>query len=81
MLMKKSLKERLAILSDAAKHDASCASSGTMKRDLSATGGLDSTEGSGICLRARQGTAPLAEGAAGHGALDQALGGVSGEND
>jgi len=47
--MKKSLKERLAILSDAAKYDASCASSGTTKRDSSASGGLGSTEGSGIC--------------------------------
>jgi len=48
-MMKKSLKERLAILSDAAKYDASCASSGTVKRDSSASGGLGSTEGSGIC--------------------------------
>ncbi|WP_438751258.1 putative DNA modification/repair radical SAM protein [Pararhizobium sp. O133] len=47
--MKKSLNERLAILSDAAKYDASCASSGTMKRDSSKSGGLGSTEGSGIC--------------------------------
>ncbi|MDE1991188.1 MAG: putative DNA modification/repair radical SAM protein [Rhizobiaceae bacterium] len=47
--MRKSLKERLAILSDAAKYDASCASSGTTKRDSSASGGLGSTEGSGIC--------------------------------
>lgn len=47
--MKKSLKERLAILSDAAKYDASCASSGTVKRDSAASGGLGSTEGSGIC--------------------------------
>ena len=47
--MKKSLKERLAILSDAAKYDASCASSGTTKRTSSASGGLGSTEGSGIC--------------------------------
>jgi len=47
--MKKTLKERLAILSDAAKYDASCASSGTSKRDSSASGGLGSTEGSGIC--------------------------------
>ncbi|WP_434710679.1 putative DNA modification/repair radical SAM protein [Rhizobium sp. YTUHZ045] len=47
--MKKSLAERLAILSDAAKYDASCASSGTEKRDSSASGGLGSTEGSGIC--------------------------------
>lgn len=46
--MKKSLSERLAILSDAAKYDASCASSGTSKRD-SSKGGLGSTEGSGIC--------------------------------
>ncbi len=48
-LMKKSLTERLAILSDAAKYDASCASSGTVKRDSRAGGGLGSTEGSGIC--------------------------------
>jgi len=47
--MKKTLKERLAILSDAAKYDASCASSGTTKRDSSVSGGLGSTEGSGIC--------------------------------
>lgn len=47
--MKKSLNERLAILSDAAKYDASCASSGTVKRDSSKSGGLGSTEGSGIC--------------------------------
>lgn len=47
--MKKSLKERLTILSDAAKYDASCASSGTTKRDSVASGGLGSTEGSGIC--------------------------------
>lgn len=47
--MKKSLKDRLAILSDAAKYDASCASSGTTRRDSKASGGLGSTEGSGIC--------------------------------
>ncbi|KRB50892.1 radical SAM protein [Rhizobium sp. Root708] len=47
--MRKSLKERLAILSDAAKYDASCASSGTTKRDSGASGGLGSTEGAGIC--------------------------------
>lgn len=47
--MKKSLQQRLAILSDAAKYDASCASSGTVKRDSVATGGLGSTEGAGIC--------------------------------
>lgn len=42
------LTRKLAILSDAAKYDASCASSGTTRRD-SRTGGLGSTEGSGIC--------------------------------
>jgi putative DNA modification/repair radical SAM protein len=47
--MKKSLQQRLAILSDAAKYDASCASSGTVKRDSALTGGLGSTEGAGIC--------------------------------
>ncbi|MBW3096599.1 putative DNA modification/repair radical SAM protein [Pseudohoeflea coraliihabitans] len=56
---RKTLQEKLAILSDAAKYDASCASSGTTKRH-SASGagkaggkpipaGLGSTEGSGIC--------------------------------
>src|SRR5690606_22649444 len=38
----------LAILADAAKYDASCASSGTEKRD-SINGGIGSTQGSGIC--------------------------------
>ncbi|WP_216330041.1 putative DNA modification/repair radical SAM protein [Rhizobium sp. X9] len=47
--MKKSIRQRLAILSDAAKYDASCASSGTTKRSSAASGGLGSTEGSGIC--------------------------------
>lgn len=47
--MKKSLQQRLAILSDAAKYDASCASSGTVKRDSVESGGLGSTEGAGIC--------------------------------
>jgi len=47
--MQKTLKDRLAILSDAAKYDASCASSGTVKRESSRNGGLGSTEGSGIC--------------------------------
>ena len=47
--MKKSMNERLAILSDAAKYDASCASSGTTKRDSLRSGGLGSTEGTGIC--------------------------------
>lgn len=46
--MRLDLKRKLAILADAAKYDASCASSGTEKRD-STKGGLGSTEGSGIC--------------------------------
>lgn len=44
-----SLTRKLAILSDAAKYDASCASSGTEKRHSLGTGGIGSTEGSGIC--------------------------------
>ncbi|KQT46938.1 radical SAM protein [Devosia sp. Leaf420] len=43
------LSRKLAILADAAKYDASCASSGTEKRNSSKTGGIGSTEGSGIC--------------------------------
>jgi putative DNA modification/repair radical SAM protein len=43
------LRRKLAILSDAAKYDASCASSGTEKRSSAGTGGVGSTEGSGIC--------------------------------
>ncbi|HEV7233144.1 MAG TPA: putative DNA modification/repair radical SAM protein, partial [Sphingorhabdus sp.] len=41
--------EKLAILADAAKYDASCASSGTAKRASSKAGGIGSTEGMGIC--------------------------------
>lgn len=44
-----SLTRKLAILSDAAKYDASCASSGTEKRNSLKSGGIGSTEGSGIC--------------------------------
>ncbi|TIU10076.1 MAG: putative DNA modification/repair radical SAM protein, partial [Mesorhizobium sp.] len=44
-----SVREKLAILSDAAKYDASCASSGSAKRDSLKSGGIGSTEGSGIC--------------------------------
>ena len=44
-----SLKDKLAILSDAARYDASCASSGTSRRDSRDGKGLGSTEGSGIC--------------------------------
>ena len=40
---------KLAILADAAKYDASCASSGTVKRNSVGGKGIGSTEGSGIC--------------------------------
>ncbi|WP_411852222.1 putative DNA modification/repair radical SAM protein [Stenotrophomonas sp. LGBM10] len=40
---------KLAILADAAKYDASCASSGAGKRDSRSSGGIGSTEGAGIC--------------------------------
>ncbi len=43
------LTEKLAILADAAKYDASCASSGASGRKSSASGGLGSTTGMGIC--------------------------------
>ena len=43
------LQRKLAILADAAKYDASCASSGTVKRDSVDGRGLGSTEGAGIC--------------------------------
>jgi len=43
------LSERLVILADAAKYDASCASSGTRKRSSADGRGLGSTEGMGIC--------------------------------
>ncbi len=42
------IRQKLEILADAAKYDASCASSGTEKRD-SRKGGIGSTEGMGIC--------------------------------
>jgi putative DNA modification/repair radical SAM protein len=42
-------REKLAILADAAKYDASCASSGTQKRDSKDGKGIGSTEGMGIC--------------------------------
>src|SRR5688500_16869137 len=42
------LSDKLAILADAAKYDASCASSGTTKRN-SRSGGVGSTTGAGIC--------------------------------
>ena len=43
------LQAKLAILADAAKYDASCASSGTSKRDSRGGSGMGSTEGMGIC--------------------------------
>ncbi len=43
------LTQKLAILADAAKYDASCASSGGGKRDSRKSGGIGSTEGMGIC--------------------------------
>jgi putative DNA modification/repair radical SAM protein len=43
------ISEKLAILADAAKYDASCASSGSAKRSSSKSGGIGSTEGMGIC--------------------------------
>ncbi len=41
--------QKLAILADAAKYDASCASSGTSKRNSVGGKGIGSTEGMGIC--------------------------------
>jgi putative DNA modification/repair radical SAM protein len=41
--------QKLAILADAAKYDASCASSGTTSRNSVGGRGIGSTEGSGIC--------------------------------
>ncbi len=40
---------KLAILADAAKYDASCASSGTTKRNSRGSKGIGSTTGTGIC--------------------------------
>jgi len=44
-----SLRDKLEILADAAKYDASCASSGTAKKNSLGGKGLGSTEGMGIC--------------------------------
>lgn len=43
------LRDKLRILADAAKYDASCSSSGGKKRDSLASGGVGSNEGMGIC--------------------------------
>ncbi len=48
-MTQKTLDQKLAILSDAAKYDASCASSGSTKRDSRDGKGLGSNDGSGIC--------------------------------
>src|SRR6187549_76370 len=44
-----SLKRKLEILSDAAKYDASCASSGGAKRDSRDGKGIGATGGMGVC--------------------------------
>ncbi len=43
------LRQKLSILADAAKYDASCASSGSSKRNSLGGKGVGSTEGMGIC--------------------------------
>jgi putative DNA modification/repair radical SAM protein len=48
-MARESLLDRLTILADAAKYDASCASSGTSRRSSKGGKGIGSTEGMGIC--------------------------------
>jgi putative DNA modification/repair radical SAM protein len=48
-MAKLDVRQKLEILADAAKYDASCASSGTTRRDSRDGKGIGSTEGSGIC--------------------------------
>lgn len=48
-MVQQTVQEKLAILSDAAKYDASCASSGSTKRNSRGGNSLGSNEGSGIC--------------------------------
>jgi putative DNA modification/repair radical SAM protein len=48
-MAKLDVRQKLAILADAAKYDASCASSGTSKRHSTGGRGIGSTEGMGIC--------------------------------
>lgn len=48
-MSEKPILQKLAVLADAAKYDASCASSGTIKRDSTGTKGVGSTGGMGIC--------------------------------
>ncbi|HEY4139923.1 MAG TPA: putative DNA modification/repair radical SAM protein [Pseudolabrys sp.] len=47
--MSSSIQSKLEILADAAKYDASCASSGALKRDSRGAKGMGSTTGAGIC--------------------------------
>jgi putative DNA modification/repair radical SAM protein len=49
MAQQLSLRQKLEILADAAKYDASCASSGTAKKNSVGGKGVGSTEGMGIC--------------------------------
>src|SRR5437588_681867 len=48
-MVQPSLEAKLAILADAAKYDASCASSGTARRNSRDGKGVGSSEGMGIC--------------------------------
>ena len=49
MISSPKFQQKLAVLADAAKYDASCSSSGTAKRSSVGGRGIGSTEGSGIC--------------------------------
>ncbi len=49
MIDSSKFQQKLAVLADAAKYDASCSSSGTAKRSSVGGRGIGSTEGSGIC--------------------------------
>ena len=49
MINSPKFQQKLAVLADAAKYDASCSSSGTVKRSSVGGRGVGSTEGSGIC--------------------------------
>lgn len=48
-MSQQTLRQKLEILADAAKYDASCASSGTAKKNSLGGKGVGSTEGMGIC--------------------------------
>nr|WP_298927520.1 putative DNA modification/repair radical SAM protein [uncultured Erythrobacter sp.] len=48
-MSRQTLRQKLEILADAAKYDASCASSGTAKKNSLGGKGVGSTEGMGIC--------------------------------